>query len=98
MILRTAATRSELRPRISPISSGVGTGLPMTWTLTYLLYDSFGTAGAAEFQARDPRRRRRFCKGRFGLEVLEQYPVWPIAVYNRPCRHESVVNAKGIPR
>jgi len=41
MILRTAATRSELRPRISPISSGVGTGLPMTWALMYLLYDSF---------------------------------------------------------
>jgi len=29
MILRTAATRSELRPRIFPICSGVGTGLPM---------------------------------------------------------------------
>ena len=77
MILRTAATRSELRPRISPISSGVGTGLPMTWALMYLLYDSFGTVGAAEFQATDPRRRLRSCKGRFGLEVLEQYPVWP---------------------
>lgn len=31
IILRTAATRWELRPRISPISSGVGTGLPITW-------------------------------------------------------------------
>jgi hypothetical protein len=30
MILRTATTRSEVRPRISPIFSGVGTGLPMT--------------------------------------------------------------------
>ena len=37
MILRTAATRSELRPRISPISSGVGTRLPMTWALIGLL-------------------------------------------------------------
>jgi hypothetical protein len=31
IILRTAATRSELRPRICPISSGVGTGLPIMW-------------------------------------------------------------------
>jgi len=30
MIRRTAATRSELSPRISAISSGVGTGLLMT--------------------------------------------------------------------
>jgi hypothetical protein len=37
MILRTAATRSELRPRIFPISSGVGTGLPMMWVLMALL-------------------------------------------------------------
>jgi hypothetical protein len=44
MILRTAATRSELRPRISPISSGVGTGLPMTWALMYPFYDSLGQA------------------------------------------------------
>ena len=45
MILRTAATRSEVRPRISPISSGVGTGLPMTWALMYPLYDSSGQPG-----------------------------------------------------
>jgi hypothetical protein len=37
MILRTAATRSELRPRIWPISSGVGTGLPIMWALISLL-------------------------------------------------------------
>jgi hypothetical protein len=39
MILRTAFTRSELSPRISPISSGVGTGLAMVWVLTLLLYE-----------------------------------------------------------
>jgi hypothetical protein len=33
MMLRTAATRSELIPRIRPISSGVGTGLPITYAL-----------------------------------------------------------------
>jgi hypothetical protein len=37
MILRTAATRSELRPRISPISSGVGTALPIIWALMALV-------------------------------------------------------------
>jgi hypothetical protein len=37
IILRTAATRSELRPRIFPISSGVGTGLPITWALMGLV-------------------------------------------------------------
>jgi len=38
--------------------------------------------GTAEFQATDPRRRRRSCKGRFGSEVPEPYSVWPIAGYN----------------
>jgi len=52
MILRTAATRSELRPRISPISSGVGTGLPMTWALMYLLYDSLGQPGGNRISGR----------------------------------------------
>ena len=52
MILRTAATRSELISRISPISSGVGTGLPMTWALTHLLYDSFWVGGAVDVEAR----------------------------------------------
>jgi hypothetical protein len=33
MMLRTAATRSELSPRILPNSSGVGTGLPITYAL-----------------------------------------------------------------
>jgi len=37
MILRTAFTRSELSPRISPISSGVGTELPMMWVITLRL-------------------------------------------------------------
>lgn len=35
MIRRTADTRPELSPRISPISSGVGTGLPMVWAVTF---------------------------------------------------------------
>jgi hypothetical protein len=33
MMVRTAATRSELSPRMWPISSGVGTGLPITCAL-----------------------------------------------------------------
>jgi hypothetical protein len=33
MMLRTAATCSGLSPRILPISSGVGTGLPITCAL-----------------------------------------------------------------
>ena len=33
MMVRTAAKRSELSPRMWPISSGVGTGLPITCAL-----------------------------------------------------------------
>jgi hypothetical protein len=33
MMIRTAATRSELSPRIWPSSSGEGTGLPITCAL-----------------------------------------------------------------
>jgi hypothetical protein len=38
IIRRTAFTRSGLSPRISPSSSGVGTGLPMTCTAIPQLY------------------------------------------------------------
>ncbi len=37
MILRTAVTRSGLMPSISASSSGVGTGLPMTWAVIHIL-------------------------------------------------------------
>ncbi len=46
IIRRTAATRSALRPSISPISSGVGTGLPMMWAVMQIFYRWLASRGS----------------------------------------------------
>ena len=53
MMLRTAATRSELIPRMRPISSGVGTGLPITYALMGTLYREQKFLAPNCFQAMD---------------------------------------------